>query len=48
MGPLLFKDKRFISFLGDPWEKHIEGSYMDFMFYPTPTPLGFYPLLPIE
>jgi hypothetical protein len=29
MGPLLFKDKRFIAFLGDPWAKHLEGSYTD-------------------
>ena len=43
MGPLLFKDECFIVFLGDPWAKHLEGSYMYFIFYPTPTPL-----LPIE
>jgi hypothetical protein len=40
MGPLLFKDKCFIAFLGDPWAKHMEGSYMAFIFYPTPTPMG--------
>jgi hypothetical protein len=40
MGPLLFKDKRFIAFLGDPWAKHLDGLYMDFIFYPTPTPLS--------
>jgi len=39
-GSPLFNDKCFISFLGDPWVKHLEGSYMDFIFYPTPTPLG--------
>jgi hypothetical protein len=39
-GPLLFKDNCFIPFLGDPWAKHMEGSHMDFIFYPTPTPLG--------
>jgi hypothetical protein len=48
MGPLSFKDKRFIAFLGDPWAKHLEGSYMAFIFYPTPNLLGLYPLLPIE
>ena len=48
MGPLLFKDKHFISFLGDPWVKHLEGLYMDLIFYPTPNPLGIYPILPIE
>ena len=48
VGPLLLKDKCFITFLGDPWAKHLEGLYKDFIFYPTSTPLGLYPLLPIE
>jgi hypothetical protein len=39
-GSPLFKDKCFIAFLGDPWAKHLEGLYMYFIFYPTPTPLG--------
>jgi hypothetical protein len=38
-GSPLFKDKRFIAFLGDPWTKHLEGLYMYFIFYPKPTPL---------
>ena len=48
VGPLLFKDKCFIAFLGDPWAKNLEGLYKAFIFYPTSTPLGLYPLLPIE
>jgi hypothetical protein len=47
-GSPLFKDKCFIFFLGDPWAKHLEGLYKDLIFYPTPTPMGLYPLLPIE
>jgi hypothetical protein len=47
VGPLYSKIS-FIDFLGDPWVKHLEGLYKDFIFYPTPTPLGLYPLLPIE
>jgi hypothetical protein len=39
-GSPLFKDKHFIVFLGDPWEKHLEGLYKAFIFYPTLTPLG--------
>jgi hypothetical protein len=42
------KDKRFIAFLGDPWVKHLEGLFKAFIFYPTSTPLGLQPLLPIE
>jgi hypothetical protein len=34
--------------LGDPWAKHLEGSYKAFIFYPTSIPLGLQPLLPIE
>jgi hypothetical protein len=48
MGPLLFKDKCFIAFLGDPWAKHMEHLHKAFIFYPTPNLLGLYPLLPIE
>jgi hypothetical protein len=48
VGPLYFKDNYFIAFLGDPWEKHLEGLYKAFIFYPTLTPLGLYPFLPIE
>ena len=40
MGAPFLKDKRFIAFLGDPWAKRLEGSYKDFIFYPTSTPLG--------
>ena len=46
MGPLLFKDKCFIAFLGDLWVKHLEGLYISFIFYPTPTPMGLYPFFP--
>ena len=38
-GSPLFKDKRFIAFLGDHWAKHLEGYYEAFIFYPTPTPM---------
>jgi hypothetical protein len=49
LGPLVLIDKSFISFLGDPWEKHMEGLYIgSYHFYPTPNPLGLQPLLPIE
>ena len=42
----LFKDKRFIAFLGDPCVKHLEGLYKAFIFYPTPIPLAFSPFFP--
>ena len=45
MGPAFLKDKCFITFLGDPWAKHLEGLYKAFIFYPTSTPLGLQPLL---
>ena len=31
-GSPLFKDKHLIAFLGDPWVKHLEGLYKDFIF----------------
>ena len=32
VGPILFKDKCFIAFLGDPWVKHLESLYKYFIF----------------
>jgi hypothetical protein len=40
MGPSFLKDKHFISFLGDPWVKHIEGSYIGFYLLPNINPSG--------
>jgi hypothetical protein len=38
VGPSLLKDKCFIAFLGDPWAKHIEGSYIGFYLLPNINP----------
>jgi hypothetical protein len=46
-GSSLLKNKFFTAFLGDPWAKHMEISYKDFIFYPTSIPLGLHPLVPI-
>jgi hypothetical protein len=40
VGPIYSKISVSLFFLDDPWEKHMEGLYKDFIFYPTPTPLG--------
>jgi hypothetical protein len=40
MGPPFLKDKCFIAFLGDPWEKHLEGSYIGFYLLPKINPSG--------
>jgi hypothetical protein len=38
MGPPFLKDKHFISFLGDPWERHLEGLYIGFYILPNINP----------
>jgi hypothetical protein len=40
MGPPLLKDRCFIDLLGDPLEKHIEGSYIGFYLLPSIIPSG--------
>jgi hypothetical protein len=40
VGPPFLKDKRFIAFLGDPWAKHLEGSYIGFYLLPNINPSG--------
>jgi hypothetical protein len=40
VGPPFLKDKCFIAFLGDPWDKHLEGSYIGFYLLPNINPSG--------
>jgi hypothetical protein len=40
VGPPFLKDKRFIAFLGDPWVKHLEGSYIGFYLLANMNPSG--------
>jgi hypothetical protein len=40
MGTPFLTDKCFISFLGDPWEKHLEGLHIGFYLLPNNNPYG--------
>ena len=40
VGPPFLIEKCFIAFLGDPWVKHLEGSYIGFYLLPNDNPSG--------
>jgi hypothetical protein len=40
VGPHFLTDKFFISFLGNPWAKHLEGLYIGFYILPNNNPFG--------